>query len=178
MAVVAFVAPYLLETTGRFVEAAARLPGVELALVTCEPPENVSPRLRQQLAGHWRIEDGLDAGQIVGAVRGLSGQLGPVRRLIGVLEQLQVQLAQAREHLGIDGMNATTAYNFRDKAQMKSVWRAPAGRLGGGGVRLRRRGRFPDRGEAAGRRRREEHVPARRRRRTAGVAVDRSADAG
>jgi len=124
MAVVAFVAPYLLETTGRFVEAAARLPGVELALVTCEPPENVPPRLRQQLAGYWRIEDGLDAGQIVGAVRGLSGQLGPVRRLIGVLEQLQVQLAQAREHLGIDGMNATTAYNFRDKAQMKSVWRA------------------------------------------------------
>jgi len=30
----------------------------------------VPPRLRQQLAAHWRIEDGLDAGQVVGAVRG------------------------------------------------------------------------------------------------------------
>lgn len=124
MAVVVFVAPYLLETTGRFVEAAARLPGAELALVTCEPLEEIPPRLRHQLAGHWRIEDGLDPAQIVGAVQGLSGQLGPVRRVIGVLEQFQVQLAQVREHLGIEGMNVATAYNFRDKAQMKSVWRA------------------------------------------------------
>ncbi|MGI8693713.1 MAG: ATP-grasp domain-containing protein [Geodermatophilaceae bacterium] len=124
MAVVAFVAPYLLETTGRFVEAAARLPGVELALVTCEPLEKVPPRLRTHLAGHWQIQDGLDPAQVVGAVQGLSGQLGPVRRLIGVLEQLQVQLAQARGHLGIDGMDVATAHNFRDKAQMKSVWRA------------------------------------------------------
>jgi hypothetical protein len=44
--------------------------------------------------------------------------------VIGVLEQLQVQLAQVREHLGIDGMSVATAHNFRDKAQMKSVWRA------------------------------------------------------
>lgn len=124
MAVVAFVAPYLLETTRRFVEAAARLPGVQLALVTCEPLEQVPAPLRNQLIGHWRIDDGLDAGQIVDAVRGLSGQLGPVRRVIGVLEQLQVQLAQVREHLGIDGMDVGTAHNFRDKAQMKSVWRA------------------------------------------------------
>jgi biotin carboxylase len=47
-----------------------------------------------------------------------------VTRLVGVLEQLQVQLAQVREHLGIDGMDAATAHNFRDKAQMKSVWRS------------------------------------------------------
>lgn len=124
MAPVAFVAPYLLETTGRFVEAAARLPGVELGLVTCEPVEAVPPRLRGLLAGHWQIDDGLDPGQIVAAVRGLSGQLGPVRRVIGVLEQLQVQLAQVREHLGIPGLAVASAHNCRDKAQMKSVWRA------------------------------------------------------
>ena len=41
-----------------------------------------------------------------------------------VLEQLQVPLAQVREHLGIAGMDAATARNFRDKAQMKSVLRA------------------------------------------------------
>ncbi|CAN5282193.1 ATP-grasp domain-containing protein [soil metagenome] len=124
MVAVGFVAPYLLETTGRFVEAAARLPGVELALVTCEPADRLSPLLREQLAGHWRIDDGLDPGQIAAAVQGLSGQVGPVRRLIGVLEQLQVQLAQVREHLGIEGMPVATAHNFRDKARMKSVWRA------------------------------------------------------
>jgi hypothetical protein len=41
-----------------------------------------------------------------------------------VLEQLQVPVAQVREHLGIAGMDAATAHNFRDKAQMKSVLRA------------------------------------------------------
>lgn len=124
VAPVAFVAPYLLETTARFVEAAARLPGVELGLVTCEPVEKVPPRLRALLAGHWRIEDGLSAAQIAQGVEGLSTQLGPVRRVIGVLEQIQVQLAQVREHLGLAGTDVATAYNFRDKAQMKTVWRA------------------------------------------------------
>ncbi|MGH3183168.1 MAG: ATP-grasp domain-containing protein, partial [Streptosporangiaceae bacterium] len=123
MVVAGFVAPYLLDTTTRFVEAAARLPGVNLALITCEPEDRLPPGLRDSLAGHWRIEDGLDASQIAGAVQGLGGQLGPVRRLLAVLEQLQVPLAQVREHLGIAGMDVVTAGNFRDKAQMKTVLR-------------------------------------------------------
>jgi hypothetical protein len=124
MVVAGFVAPYLLETTTRFVEAAARLPGVRLALITCEPEDRLPSELKDSLAGHWRIEDGLDAGQIAGAVQGLSEQLGPVQRLLAVLEQLQVPLAQVREHLGIPGMDVVTAGNFRDKAQMKTVLRA------------------------------------------------------
>jgi hypothetical protein len=124
MVVAGFVAPYLLNTTMQFVEAAARLPGVSLALITCEPVDRVPPGLRESLAGHWRIDDPLDAGQIVGAVQGLSGQLGPVQRLLAVLEQLQVPLAQVREHLGVPGMDVVTARNFRDKAQMKTVLRA------------------------------------------------------
>src|SRR6516164_1670691 len=124
MVVAAFVAPYVLEATGRFVDAAASLPGVELALITCEPAERLPDELRRGLAGHWRIDDPLDAGQIAGAVEGLGGHLGPVQRLLAVLEQLQVPLAQVREHLGIAGMDAVTAHNFRDKAQMKSVLRA------------------------------------------------------
>src|SRR5947199_264720 len=35
MVTAGFVAPYLLDTTTRFVEAAARLPGVRTALITC-----------------------------------------------------------------------------------------------------------------------------------------------
>jgi phosphoribosylaminoimidazole carboxylase (NCAIR synthetase) len=124
MVVAAFVAPYLLDATTRFVEAAARLPGVELALVTCEPEERLPTELRSSLAAHWRIDDALDAGQIAEAVQALGEQLGPVQRLLAVLEQLQVPVAQVREHLGIAGMDAATAHNFRDKAQMKSVLRA------------------------------------------------------
>jgi hypothetical protein len=124
MVVAAFVAPYLLDATTRFVEAAARLPGTELALVTCEPEDHVPAELRRSLAAHWRIGDALDAGQIAGAVQGLGERIGPVQRLLAVLEQLQVPVAQAREHLSIAGMNVATAHNFRDKARMKSVLRA------------------------------------------------------
>jgi hypothetical protein len=105
-------------------KAAARLAGVELAVVTCEPEDRVPAELRRRLAAHWRIDDALDAGQIACAVEGLSARLGPVHRLLAVLEHLQVPVAQVREHLGIAGIDVTTAHNFRDKAQMKSALRA------------------------------------------------------
>jgi hypothetical protein len=124
MVTAGFVAPYLLDTTTRFVKAAASLPDTRLALVTCEPEDRLPARLRHLLAGHWRIDDPLDTGQIAWAVEGLGEQLGPVQRLLAVLEQLQVPLAQVREHLGIPGMDAATARNFRDKDQMKTVLRA------------------------------------------------------
>lgn len=124
MVAVAFVAPYLMEATTRFAVAAARLPDVALGLITTEPLENVPPPLRDSLAAHWRVPDALDAQQIADAVRGIGGRLGPVERLIGALEQLQVPLAEVRTALGIAGMNETTAHHVRDKAAMKSVLRA------------------------------------------------------
>jgi hypothetical protein len=124
MVVAAFVAPYLLDATMRFVEAAARLPDTELALITCEPADRVPEALRHIVAAHWQISDPLDAGQIAGAVQGIGAQIGQVQRLLAVLEQLQVPLGQVREHLSIPGIGGTTAGNFRDKAQMKSVLRA------------------------------------------------------
>ena len=124
MVVAAFVAPYLLDATTRFVQAAASLPDTELALITCEPEGNLPSGLRRSLAAHWRIDDALDTGQITSAVLGVSERIGPVQRLLAVLEQLQVPVAQARQRLSITGMDAGTAHNFRDKAQMKSVLRA------------------------------------------------------
>jgi biotin carboxylase len=50
--------------------------------------------------------------------------MGPVERLVGALEQLQVPLAEVREAFGIEGMDVDTAHNVRDKARMKSVLRA------------------------------------------------------
>ena len=122
--VAAFVAPYLLEATARFVATAAALPGVELGVITSEPVDNIHPELRRLLAGHWRVEDALDPGQIATATAGLSRQMGRVERLVGALEQLQVPLAQAREGLGIEGMDLSTALNVRDKSRMKEVLQA------------------------------------------------------
>lgn len=121
MVAAAFVAPYLLEATARFVTAAASLPGVRLGVVTSSALEDIPPELRSRLSGHWRVENALDPRQIAEAVSGLSGQIGRVERLVGALEQLQVPLAQVREALGIEGMDVQTAHNVRDKAQMKRV---------------------------------------------------------
>lgn len=118
---VAFVAPFFLDTTLRFVEAVAELPGVRTSLVSQDPAEKLPPRLRSLLAGHWRIDDGLAPEAIAGAVRQLARELGSPLRLLGTLEQLQVPLAEVRERLGIAGLGVAAAQNFRDKARMKSV---------------------------------------------------------
>lgn len=118
---VVFVAPFFLDTTLRFVDAVADLPGVRTGLVSQDPAERLPPGLRSKLAAHWRIADGLDPQQIADAVRGLARQIGPPHRLIGALEQLQVPLGEVRDALGIDGMGAEVAKNFRDKARMKTV---------------------------------------------------------
>ena len=124
MVVAAFVAPFLLPATERFVATAAALPDVSLGVVTTQPVERLSQKLKQQLDGHWRVDDALDPQQLVDAVRGLSKQMAPVERLVGALEQLQVPMAHAREVLGLDGMSVETALNVRDKSRMKSVLRA------------------------------------------------------
>jgi hypothetical protein len=121
MVAAAFVAPYLLEATARFVAAAASLPGVRLGIITSSALEDIPPGLRSKLSGHWRVDNALDPRQIAEGVSGLSSQMGRVERLVGALEQLQVPLAQVREAMGIEGMDVNAAHNVRDKAQMKRV---------------------------------------------------------
>jgi hypothetical protein len=123
MVAAAFVAPYLMEATARFVADAAALPGVRLGLITCDPLERIEPSLRDRLSGHWRVENALDPRQIATAVSGLGSQMGRVERLVGALEQLQMPLAQVREAMGIEGMDEQTAHNVRDKSRMKDVLR-------------------------------------------------------
>lgn len=120
---VIFVAPFFMETTLRFVNGAARLPGVSLSLISQDAAEKLPPDLRSGLAGHWRVQDALDPQQLVDAARVLETKLGTAKRMIGALEQLQVPLAKARESLGIDGLGVEAAMNFRDKARMKDVLR-------------------------------------------------------
>lgn len=124
MATAVFVAPFLLPATVRFVDAAASLPGVRLALVSQDPADAVPASLRAKLAAHWRIADGTDAQQIADATRALAGRLGGVDRLVGMLEQIQVALGEVREVLGLPGVGAEVARNFRDKSRMKSIFSA------------------------------------------------------
>ena len=95
MVVAALLRPSCCQATARFVATAARLPNVSLGVITTEQVERLSPELKQQLDGHWRVDDALDPQQLVDAVRGLSQQIGRVERLVGALEQLQVPMAYA-----------------------------------------------------------------------------------
>jgi hypothetical protein len=119
---VVFVAPFLLEATIRFVDAAASVPGVDLGLISQDPVEKLPEQLRHKLAAHWRVDDGIDPQQIADATRGLSQVLGGVDRLVGMLEQLQVPLGEVRDALHIPGMGADVAHNFRDKSRMKTIF--------------------------------------------------------
>lgn len=121
---VIFVAPFFLETTQRFIAAAAGLPGVSLSLISQDGADRLPRQIRADLAAHWQVQDALDPEQLVMAARGLEKQLGPASRMIAALEQLQVPVARAREALGIDGLDVASAMNFRDKARMKDVLRS------------------------------------------------------
>ena len=120
----AFVAPFLADTTNSFLLAAARTPGVRLGLVTTASLDEVPGEIRHDLAGHYQVADALDAQQIADAVRRLSAQIGPVERIVSILEQLQVPLGQVRDALGIPGMGEQAALNVREKSRMKDVLRA------------------------------------------------------
>lgn len=117
-----FVAPFLLEATVRFIDAAASIPGVRLGLVSQDPVARLPEQLRHKLAADWRITDGTDAQQIADATRNLAAVLGGVDSLVGMLEQLQVPLGEVRDALRIRGMGADVAHNFRDKSRMKSIF--------------------------------------------------------
>ncbi len=124
MANAVFVAPFLLPATVRFIAAAASLPGVRLGLISQDPEDRLPDDVRSALAGHYRVADGTDAQQIADATRVMASHLSSVDCLLGMLEQLQVPLGEVRDALGIPGMGAEVARNFRDKARMKTVFEA------------------------------------------------------
>jgi len=118
---VVFVVPFLLESSLRFASAAGRLPNVRLAIVSQEPPERLPAEMRPLVAAFRQVPDALDAGHIAEGVRAVAREWGGrVDRVLGILEQLQVPLAEVREKLGIRGMDVGEARHFRDKSLMKS----------------------------------------------------------
>ncbi|MFT4540815.1 MAG: formate-dependent phosphoribosylglycinamide formyltransferase (GAR transformylase) [Planctomycetota bacterium] len=121
---VAFAIPFALESSMRFLRAAARLEGVRLGVISQEGPGRLPEDLRSQVAAHVVVEDAMDAKKLAAAVTQLGQDLGAkVDRLIGILEPLQEPMAQAREALGIRGMDYREAILFRDKARMKTALR-------------------------------------------------------
>ncbi len=120
---VVFVAPYFLRATLQFIAGAATLPNVRLTLVTQDRLANVPPSIRPNLFRFHRVENALDASQLLVALEELRHKVGPIDRLIGTLEELQETLADVRRQLGIPGMTPETARRFRQKSLMKEILR-------------------------------------------------------
>ena len=117
---VVFVAPFPLETTMRFARAVGRLAGVRMLGIVQEAPGGADGALFADIV---TVRDGLDTRQLVLAARILEKRHGALHRLVGILEPLQVQLAEVRRELGIAGTSPVTADLFRDKARMKDELR-------------------------------------------------------
>jgi biotin carboxylase len=120
---VVLVAPRFAANTLRYVAAFAELPGAWLSVISEDPESRLPPALREKIAGHYGVRSALDAGEIVRAGRAIGKGVGAIDRLVGVLEQLQIPLADAREKLGVEGMTLETATRFRDKDAMKAALR-------------------------------------------------------
>lgn len=118
-----FACPVFSPAATQMIEAAVSLPGVQLAVVSQQPLQELPERLASRLVGHWQVHDVTDVAQLTWAVRELHNRVGVVHKLFGAFEQLQVPLASVREHFNIDGMRPDAANRFRDKALMKATLR-------------------------------------------------------
>jgi formate-dependent phosphoribosylglycinamide formyltransferase (GAR transformylase) len=118
---VIFVAPFPIETTMRFVRATSHLEDVRLLGIVHTPPEGEEARLYHDVI---RVTDALSAQDVLDGVEVLKRRHGQPHRIVGILEPLMVQMAQARERFGVPGTRAKTAELFRDKATMKDALRA------------------------------------------------------
>src|SRR5829696_1038042 len=110
---VIFVAPFPIETTMRFVRATAKLDDVRLLGLVHTPAEGPDARLFQDVVKVTRPLDGQD---VIDGVEVLSRRYGKPHRIIGILEPLMVQIAEARKRFGIPGTRPEVAELFRDKA--------------------------------------------------------------
>lgn len=120
---VVFVAPRFLHNTLRYVKAFAELSDARVSLISEDPESRLATPLRERIVGHYAVQNCLEASELIRACEAISKGVGPIDRLAGVLEQLQLPMAEVRDAVGIEGMSLEVARNFRDKDRMKEVLR-------------------------------------------------------
>ena len=118
---VVYCAPFLgIPTTLRFAKALRRLQNVRLLGVCQEAP---NAEVRELFDWVEVVPDALHAGQLYDGVERLRERFGAPTHVLGILENLQVQLAHVRAHYGLPGPSALAAERFRDKSRMKDALR-------------------------------------------------------
>ena len=120
-----FVVPFVFETSLRFFAGALKLPDTMVSLISQDPLARFPQDLLGSVFAHEQVGDGLDGRQLAEGVRAIERKSGhKVDCLIGVLEQLQDALADARQLLDLPGLRPDGARLFRDKAAMKDRLRS------------------------------------------------------
>lgn len=123
MVLVVYVCPNFTANAVKFIDVLSGLAGTRFALIAQEPSVLLPPDIQTRVAGFRQIPDVFDADALTAAALAIGANLGPIHRLIGVVEALQVPLATTRERLGVAGMSVEAALNFRDKQRMKDLFR-------------------------------------------------------
>lgn len=123
MPFVLYICPNFTSNAVRFINTLSSLPAVRLGLVAQESVVLLPPEIQMRLAAFRQVADVFDADILTTAAEALQRENGPIHRLLAAVEGLQVPLAQTRARLGIAGMDAETAQNFRDKQRMKDLFR-------------------------------------------------------
>ena len=104
--------------TLKFIRALGKLDGICLFGIFQRPPHGVEQRLFKDIV---TVRDCLSVQQLDMALRQLRSRHGRIHRLLGILENIQEQLAVLREHFRDEGVGQHTAHLFRDKAAMKDA---------------------------------------------------------
>ncbi|MEQ1745676.1 MAG: ATP-grasp domain-containing protein [Saprospiraceae bacterium] len=124
MVLVIYVCPNFTANAVKFIDVLSSLPGVRFALVSQESLVLLPLEIQTRVVGFRQVADVFDANTLISAAANMRDDLGgPIHRLIGAVEALQVPLATARERLGVTGMSVEIALNFRDKQRMKDLFR-------------------------------------------------------
>ncbi|MEA2753206.1 MAG: hypothetical protein QOI41_7349, partial [Myxococcales bacterium] len=118
---VIFVAPFPSDVTMRFVRAVSKLDDVRLLGIVHTPPDGEDAALFHDLV---RVTEPSQLQDLLDGVEVLRRRHGQPYRIVGILEAMMVNLAEARERFGVEGTSVKTATLFREKALMKDALRA------------------------------------------------------
>lgn len=122
MTTIAYITPNFTANAVRFLEALTSLYDVRLIVISQEPVALLPSWQQSRIALSREVSDVFDKWTLIKTLTDLQKITGPVHRILGATEQLQVPMAEARLALGIPGMNTEAAQNFRDKARMKTLF--------------------------------------------------------
>ncbi|HUR30797.1 MAG TPA: ATP-grasp domain-containing protein [Saprospiraceae bacterium] len=122
MTSVVYVTPNFTANAVRFIEALASFYDIRITIISQEPAHLLPLWQQSRITISRQIPDVFNSANLISVLSELQSQRGKFHRILGATEQLQVPLAEVREALSIEGMDAATAHNFRDKSIMKTLF--------------------------------------------------------